>query len=339
MLPENVVSQIDVIREACNRIKPLVVIDCTTYNHEPYIKDAIEGFVQQKTNFPFVALIHDDASTDNTAEIIRQYAEKYPDIIFPIYETENQYTKGKGTFKVLSQIMNEACEATGAKYVALCEGDDYWIDPYKLQKQVDFLETNPDYGMVYTKARRYLQSEDKFIEPMGREYMNVEEMILEPYQIPTASVLYRMDIKKKIYDQLIKDKYWAMGDYPQSLGFATISKIKYISEETTVYRILDNSACHFKTYEAMEAFYNSSYQVEKFFAKINNLQITSIIEINHNLNLFHRSQQFNNYKKTYELYKKIKNYGPKEKGFKGRIRKFLYSNYPTFILSQKIRNK
>lgn len=127
--------------------KPLVVIRCITYNHEPFIRDALEGFVMQKTSFPFVAVVHDDASTDGTASIIREYAEKYPNIIKPIYETENQYSKRDGS---LRRIMNEACDATGAKYIAFCEGDDYWIDPLKLQKQVDFLEANPEYGMCYT---------------------------------------------------------------------------------------------------------------------------------------------------------------------------------------------
>lgn len=87
-----------------------------------------------KTNFQFIAIIHDDASTDGTADIIREYAEKYPDIIKPIYEQENQYSKQDGS---LRRIINEAIPVD-IKYIAMCEGDDYWIDPYKLQKQVDF---------------------------------------------------------------------------------------------------------------------------------------------------------------------------------------------------------
>ena len=121
---------------------PLVAIRCITYNHEPYIRDALNGFVMQKTNFPFVAIVHDDASTDGTAEIIREYAAKYPNIIKPIFETENQYSKHDGS---ISRIMAEAQERSGAKYIAMCEGDDYWTDPNKLQKQVDFLESHPDY--------------------------------------------------------------------------------------------------------------------------------------------------------------------------------------------------
>ena len=94
----------------------IVTIRGIPYNHEPYIRQAIEGFVMQKTDFRFEAIVHDDASTDKTAEIIKEYAEKYPDIIKPIYETENQYSKHDGS---LRRIMNNA---TRGKYVAFCEG-------------------------------------------------------------------------------------------------------------------------------------------------------------------------------------------------------------------------
>ena len=137
--------------------RPIMVsIRCITYNHEKYIRDALEGFVMQKTNFRFEAIVHDDASTDGTAAIIREYAEKYPDIIKPIYETENQYSKHDGS---LARIMNEACKG---KYIALCEGDDYWTDPYKLQKQVDFLETHPGYVMCSHSFKDYIQKTKTF---------------------------------------------------------------------------------------------------------------------------------------------------------------------------------
>ena len=131
-----------------NDTRPLMVsIWCITYNHEPYIRQCLEGFVMQKTNFRFEAIVHDDASTDGTAAIVREYAEKYPDIIKPIFEIENQYSKGDGS---LDRIMEEVC--TG-KYVAFCEGDDYWIDPLKLQKQVDYLESHPEYSMCFHNAK------------------------------------------------------------------------------------------------------------------------------------------------------------------------------------------
>ena len=120
---------------------PLVTIRCLVYNHEPYLRQCLDGFVMQKTNFPFEAIVHDDASTDRSAEIIREYAEKYPNIIKPIFETENLYSKHDGSIR---KVMYEH---TKGKYVAICEGDDYWIDPYKLQKQVDILESNTNIGL------------------------------------------------------------------------------------------------------------------------------------------------------------------------------------------------
>lgn len=122
----------------------IVAINCMVYNHEPFVRQCLEGFVMQQTNFHFVAIVHDDASTDKSADIIREYAERYPDIIYPIYETENQYSKHDGS---LSKIKDEAIQSLNPKYVATCEGDDYWTDPMKLQKQVDFLEKNPEYVM------------------------------------------------------------------------------------------------------------------------------------------------------------------------------------------------
>lgn len=118
----------------------MVSISCATYNHENYIRDAIEGFLMQKTDFKFEIIIHDDASTDRTVEIIKDYQKRYPEIIKPIYQTENQFSKGVRIGKIIYG------HAKG-KYIASCEGDDYWTDPHKLQKQVDFMEANPDYSM------------------------------------------------------------------------------------------------------------------------------------------------------------------------------------------------
>ena len=121
-----------------SEVIPLVSIDCITYNHKQYIRDAIEGFLMQITNFPVEILIHDDASTDGTVEIIREYEKQYPWLIKPVYQTENQYSK-HNSFISISKI--QYGRALG-KYIAFCEGDDYWTDHYKLQKQVDFLESN-----------------------------------------------------------------------------------------------------------------------------------------------------------------------------------------------------
>lgn len=132
---------------------PLLSISCITYNQEKFIRDAIESFLMQKTTFPIEILIHDDASTDKTADIVREYEIKYPNLIKPIYQNENQYSKRNG---IIGRI--QRTRARG-KYYAMCEGDDYWIDSLKLQKQVDFLEKNPDY--VLTSHSRIIVDENR----------------------------------------------------------------------------------------------------------------------------------------------------------------------------------
>jgi glycosyltransferase involved in cell wall biosynthesis len=111
------------------------------YNHEPFIRQCLDGIVMQKTNFPVELLIHDDASTDRTAEIIREYEVKYPGLVKPIYEVENQYSKG------IKMSLTYSFQRAKGKYIAHCDGDDYWLDPYKLQKQVDFLENHDEYSV------------------------------------------------------------------------------------------------------------------------------------------------------------------------------------------------
>ena len=120
-----------------DRNPPLVSICCTAYNHERYIGETINGFINQKTAFSYEVIIHDDASTDRTAAIIQDFESSYPLLIKPIYQTENQYSRGVR----VGQLTR--AKATG-KYIALCEGDDYWTDPEKLQRQVEYLEANPD---------------------------------------------------------------------------------------------------------------------------------------------------------------------------------------------------
>ena len=130
----------------------VVTILTLAYNHKPYIRQCLDGIVMQRTNFKFELLIHDDASTDGTADIIREYESKYPNIIKPIYQKDNQYSK-----EIPIGVTYLYPRAKG-KYIALCEGDDYWIDPLKLQKQVDFLEANPEFVMCSTCYTIYNQS-------------------------------------------------------------------------------------------------------------------------------------------------------------------------------------
>lgn len=152
-----------------------VSVLCTVYNHAEFLRACLDGFVMQKTNFKFEVIIHDDASTDGSADIIREYAAKYPDIFVPIYQTENQYSKGGGIAK---RFMNHKVRG---KYVAWCEGDDCWTHPEKLQRQVDFLDSHPDFtACVHCANWKYYATGKSFVFPQikeSREY-TAEEVIL-----------------------------------------------------------------------------------------------------------------------------------------------------------------
>lgn len=128
-------------------MKIQVSVLTTAYNHAPFIARAMDGIVEQKTSFPFEVIVHDDASADGTPEIIRQYAKRYPEIIQPIFQQTNQFSQGIDIYPLLLS------RARG-KYIALCEGDDYWCDPYKLQKQVDYMETHPECSYCFCNAYR-----------------------------------------------------------------------------------------------------------------------------------------------------------------------------------------
>ena len=323
-------EQIYYIKKKCKVIKPLVAIHCITFNHEQYLKYALDGFLMQKTNFPFVVIVHDDASLDNTAHVLKKYVEKYPDLIFPIYENENQFVKGKNAYGEILKIMNAAIDSTGAKYIAYCEGDDYWIDPFKLQKQVDFLENNPEYGMVYGIAKTWVQSKNTFSKNLGIKYTSVKDILSVPYQIPASTILYRRDFYQEVYDKYLKTNNWLMVDYPLTLGLASESKIYFIPDEMSVYRILEESACHIKDYEKLVRFKESAFEVSKFFAQVNNIPLQEInLDNNYNSELFKISRENNKLKKAFYYYKKIKPLNKKE-----RLYHNISFSLPTFLLLQ-----
>lgn len=280
-------AQIETIQKKSDKINPLVVIRCMTYNQAAYIRDTLEGFVNQKTTFPFIAIIHDDASNDQTVEIIQEYADKYPNIIMPIFESENQYSKHDGS---LRRIMNKACESTGAKYMAMCEGDDYWIDSLKLQKQIDFLETHTSYSMCYSQVKIFFQNKPQKTKLLGRTYEGYASLLCNKYMIPTATIILRSACLTNEYEQ-IRNSHpkWKMGDLPLSLYLAGKGKIHMIKEPLAAYRVLNNSASHFNSFIKHKQFIDSAYDVKKYFAKtmgcdkktIKKLEETKILELSH----------------------------------------------------------
>ena len=212
----------------------LVAIHCLVYNHEPYLRDCLEGFVMQKTNFPFVAIVHDDASTDASAAIIREYEEKYPNIIKPIYEQENLYIKRN---RQLRKIMNTAIEATGAKYIAMCEGDDYWTDPQKLQKQVDFMEANPEYSMCFHPVMVHnQQTGEEYLDTLTKvpQITTINDLARIGNYIHTPSVMYRYN--PKVSETMSQLGKLGVGDYLSHMLYTEYGNICKLPDYMAVYR-------------------------------------------------------------------------------------------------------
>lgn len=215
----------------------MVSVKCLAYNHEKFIRQALDGFVMQKTNFRYEVLIHDDASTDSTAAIITEYAEKYPDIIKPLLEKENLFSKPDG-----DHINQTILPALRGKYIALCEGDDYWTDPNKLQKQVDFLEAHPDYTLCFHNAIVHYEDGSKpdklYSNFTEREYF--PEDCIHGYQPPTASMLFRQEIlDSDIYKSTLNANI-NFGDLPLILSCMYLGKAYGFPSLMSIYRIHAN---------------------------------------------------------------------------------------------------
>lgn len=169
----------------------MVSIVCNTYNQESYIRDALDGFIMQKTSFPVEILVHDDASTDSTAQIIREYVAKYPELIKPILQTENQYSKNVSISKAF-----QFSRAKG-KYIAFCEGDDYWTDPLKLQKQVEAMERHPEVDICAHQMKIICSGKTTGLVPQQAEdrIFSVEDVITGGGGfVMTASLMFRREL-------------------------------------------------------------------------------------------------------------------------------------------------
>lgn len=207
-----------------------VIIKCYTYNHQNYIEDALKGFVMQKTNFPFCAIVVDDYSSDKTAEIIRRYEKLYPNIIKGVYLQENYYSQKKKKGPLIQSWFNRT------EYIALCEGDDYWTDENKLQKQIDWLDFHPEYSMCCTDATITCKN----IELDWHRYekdsdITPEQMILGGgYFIQTATIVYKKEILYFMKEVFIRQ--CKTGDYSLQIMCSIKGKVRYLSEKTAVYR-------------------------------------------------------------------------------------------------------
>lgn len=263
-----------------------VLVRCYTYNHGQYIQDALNGFAMQQTNFSFVCLVMDDYSTDGEQEVIKAYLDRECDMTraeffeddtttmtlvphrtnvnctFAVYFLKKNLYGIKGAKKVYVNPWREHCE-----YEALCEGDDYWIDPLKLQKQVDFLENHEEFGLCCSKSKIYNQEKRCFVGEKGDASCESYAHILLQYNdLNTASTLVKKnlwhncgsDLSSFLPESLIFDTaYW--------YWFACNSKIKYFDEPFSVYRVLPESACHSKDPQKLISFELRFLQLKLLF--------------------------------------------------------------------------
>ncbi len=211
---------------------PLVSISCVSFNHEAYIARALDSFLMQETDFPFEILVYDDASTDRTQAIIRDYEEKYPDLIKPYYQTENQYSQGK--YNVEGYFNYPRAKG---KYIAMCDGDDYWTDKKKLQLQVDYMEAHPGCSMCFHAAR--IETPERSIQSLkirpyrGDRVIAPEKVIDKPSNYPTASLLFRT-----AYTRDLQDYYYVspVGDISIQIHLAAKGWAYYMDREMSAYR-------------------------------------------------------------------------------------------------------
>jgi glycosyltransferase involved in cell wall biosynthesis len=203
-----------------------------TYNHRDFIRDAMEGFIKQRTDFNFEIIVHDDASTDGTTAIILEYAEKYPNIVIPVIQKENQYSKGA---KIFSAYLYPLAKG---KYIASCEGDDYWTDENKLQKQVDYMKQNPDCSLCFHSVR-IIDASTKIQTGVLRPYTYNTKSPIEDIikggggYCHTVSLLFLKECINKIPKFYYESH---VGDYPLQMYLATKGHVFYIDENMADYR-------------------------------------------------------------------------------------------------------
>lgn len=267
----------------------IVRVSCMAYNHVNFIKQAMDGFCMQETTFPFVCTIVDDSSNDGTQDIIRSYLVNNFCGVNECYdkvETDDciriyaRHKINKNCFFVVVFLKYNHYSIkkdkhqyfkkwTNTKYIAPCEGDDYWINPKKLQYQIDYLENHGDCGLVHARAKIFNQREQTFRGFCGDNIIEFDDIITRN-PVVTLTACYRVSI----YNEYMKSRSswptdnWKMGDYPLWIWIAYYSKVHFWNEVIAVYREQENSLTHVKKVEDKLAFIDNTKEIQLFFADL-----------------------------------------------------------------------
>lgn len=253
--------------------QPLVSVCCVTYNHEKYIENALKGFLIQETTFPFEIIVYDDASTDGTVEIIKKIVSKYPNIVKPVLQLKNQYSICSSNPAIIA-LAN--CKG---KYIAWCEGDDYWISQDKLEMQAEVLKTHVDVSMVFSSAIQKQAGKKDWIrnkyDKTGIIDITMEWVLKKGGGFyPTASVMFRSNI-------LIDPPKWlwlhTTADYPLALLCRTHGKFFYLDEPLIVYNCHENSVSHAKHSQSIETLNQAIKKRSIELSFLKSLQIHGIV--------------------------------------------------------------
>lgn len=242
-----------------NNTNPLVSVCMITYNHEPYIKQALDSVLMQNCDFQYEIIIGEDCSNDDTLLICQEYSNRHHQI---------RLLPSRANLGMI-QNFTRTLTACKGKYIAILEGDDYWSDPFKLKKQVDFLETNEEYGLVHTAYTNFVQKLNSFRDNIISEVCEgyVFERLLIDNKIATLTVMAKRKLIIEAIDSGIFEFGFKVGDYPLWLEISTKNKIGFINEVTSVYRVLTESASHTQDINKQIMLNRSVHNLRKLFVE------------------------------------------------------------------------
>lgn len=329
-----------------NNVEPLVTVSVITYQHAKFIKQCLDGILMQKTSFPIEIVIGEDGSKDATPDICKDYAERYPDkirLFLRDREVSHYLTEDGQDFMLNGRF--QKMHARG-KYYAPCEGDDYWTDPLKLQKQVDFLEENREYSIIHSELGHYYIKSDKFIKEHWKTagVTNQEGDIFNSLWLGTNSMIYactamfRADLvtKNKEWNELI-NQHIPSRDTSLFLHISRFGKVGYIQEPTAVRRVLLKSATQGQSFDYYIKFAEQGNLISDYFAQFTSLS-KEVLQRKERMK-FHRLLDlcFSFRKDAYDDFLRIYKEMPKQyRSFEFKMKRFGMEGYASYFIVKLI---